>query len=203
MIVGGIFIIVSGMDIWGATDEIVTPETLASPTSVPIQILPAATDAPPATQPEQPTTTPAVPAALPTILHPDGYQLVLSYTERGFYLRNPGDVVIDAERIAFQALNSAGEPIDVRFDGKTWAQLLPKIEGGRCDMLEIARTAAYLLRPPECLVFNAQKTTQSHSSEVFWLPTDQIAAFRVLWDQEEVGRCDLASRGCVVYVPLE
>jgi serine/threonine-protein kinase len=203
VIVGGIYIVASGVDIWGTVGEMVPLETVASPTSVPIQILPAPTDGPPTTQPEQLTATPAGPAVLPTILYPDGYQLVLSYTERGFYLRNPGDVVIDAERIAFQSLNSAGEPIDVRFDGKTWAQLLPKIEGGRCDMLEIARTAAYLLRPPECLVFNAQKTTQSHSSEVFWLPTDQIAAFRVLWDQEEIGRCDLASRGCVVYVPLE
>ncbi len=131
-----------------------------------------------------------------------GYRLSLSYTDRGFYLFNPGDRDLEISPIVFEALDAAaGTPTQYRFEGKIWAQFFLILEKGKCDLIEITGTSAYQSRPTECGSFNAQRTPRSDSNDIFWLPRDGITVFRVLWNGQEVGRCEIAAGRCEISLP--
>lgn len=186
------------------TEDSLPAETLA-PTEVVIEqptqpdILP---ETPSATPPPEPATRPAEVANLtPTILYQDGYRLVLFYNDRGFYLWNPGDRRLAIGAVSFEALSDAtGQPADYRFDGTLWAAYYAQLFEGRCDALEIIDLPAPS-RPSVCAGFNASRTPVASSPWIFWIPREGISRFRVLWETQEIARCETTAGQCEVYIP--
>ena len=74
------------------------------------------------------------------------------------------------------------------------------IWGWRDDSLEIIGGPA-ASRPAECLGYNASRTPMASSPWLFWLQRDGISRFRVLWDNQEVARCEIAAGQCEAYIP--
>lgn len=174
-----------------------TAQTPAAPTQNPAsaETTPTGIETPIAT-PLQSSTPP------PTILYPDGYPIVLWYTSDGFYLYNPGSKPIETGLFSFDALDSAnGLPIGYRFEGKIWAQFYPYIEGGKCANIEIFTPGASASRPAICWNFNAMRTPEETSPEIFWLPREGVTHFRVLWDGQEIARCEVSGGICEIYLP--
>ncbi|MBN1311176.1 MAG: protein kinase [Anaerolineae bacterium] len=172
----------------------------ATPTEhLPQQTTPSENPAEPtAEQPTQPAEVIDLP---PTVLYPDGYRLVLLYNEGGFYLWNPGDRRLSISGVSFEALYDAdGQPAEYRFEGSLWAAYYATLFEGRCDALEIIGGPA-TSRPAECIGYNASRTPVASSPWLFWLQRDGISRFRVLWENQEVARCEIAAGRCEVYIP--
>jgi len=194
-----------------------SPAAPAAPSPVDDQtpdiIIPAAT--PPVSEPAviapvPPTTDPgglAAPGATlspaqPTTITMGGYPILLLYTDRGFYLFNTGAQNIETINFAFEALDSAtGQPAGWSFNGKSWADYYPIVEQRNCVIVEIVGASAFRARPPECASFNAQRTPNADSSEIFWIARPGVADFRALWAGQEIARCAIVSGRCEVYLP--
>lgn len=151
--------------------------------------------------PEQDPQPAEITNPTPTILYQDGYRLVLFYNERGFYLWNPGDRRLSVRAVSFEALNDAtGQPGGYRFDGTLWAAYYAQLFEGRCDALEIVGLPAPS-RPSVCAGFNASRTPAASSPWIFWIARDGISRFRVLWENREIARCEIAAGQCEAYIP--
>lgn len=177
-----------------------TPTLQATEGSVvlPVQETPSLTMPPTLT--ETPTESPAQPAA-PTVLYPDGYRLVLIYTDIAFYLWNPGDRTLDVRSVDFEAVSDlSGEPTAYRFRGRQWAEIYGEIRPRHCDAIEIME-GGHFNRPADCQGYNATRTPPRASEQIFWLPREGASQFRILWDGQEIARCGVAAGRCEVYIP--
>jgi hypothetical protein len=191
-------------------------ERAALPTSTPLP----ATDIPPAPEagtehtPEEAVSeaTPPSTAIEPppevaqtnptaTILNPTGYRVVFFYSERSFYMWNPGDRRLSISSIAFEALDDAtGQAAPYRYEGDLWAAYYDQLMEGNCNALEIAELAAPV-RPPQCPAYNAVRSPAASSPWIFWQAREEISQFRVLWEGVEIGRCEISLETCEVYLP--
>jgi len=130
-----------------------------------------------------------------------GYRVVLTYSDTGFYIWNPGNQVLKAASFTFEALkDKSGDATKYRFEGAKWSAYYPNILKGRCDAIEL-QDRAYTNRPSECLGYNATRLVAEKDDEAFWLSHKDVSTFRVLWDGDEVGRCEIAAGMCEVYLP--
>lgn len=125
--------------------------------------------------------------------------LLLFYGESGFYAWNPGPNQIEAGALAFEALDASGQPTGHRFDGQSWGRFYPLIEAGNCNRIEIVNATPQ--QPDQCRDYNAYVTPQATDEMVFWLSREGISHFRVLWENQEVGRCDATAGRCEVPLP--
>lgn len=132
----------------------------------------------------------------------DGRPINLLWDEYSFYVHNATGVVIQANRIAFEGLDTSGNATGYAFNGGRWAQFYGLIETNRCDAIEVGRAPAYL-RPPECSDYNAYFNPTPDDESVFWTGNGGTASFRVLWDGAEVGQCAIADGTCQVRVRME
>jgi serine/threonine protein kinase len=171
----------------------VTPSAVATATST----RPAPTAAPTAgpTGPPSPTAQPTA-----TVLYPDGRPLTLFYDTHGFYAWNPGEAKIGIHPIAFESLDETGAPAGSRFDGWRWSQYYPYLERGNCVRIEMLVAPSYS-RPSQCRYYNAQVSSDDESPLVFWVERPAVTQFRVLWDNQEIGRCRMDAGTCDVYLP--
>jgi hypothetical protein len=150
---------------------------------------------------------PVAPAALPTasaappLVIAAGRPLQLYYDPASFYVLNPGASPLGIKPIAFEALDAAGQPAAYRFEGSQWSQFYFFLESGACDRIEILRSPAYL-RPGQCRRYNATVTPQDDDPMIFWIARPGVSQFRVLWAEQEVGRCPVDGGFCEVYLPL-
>ena len=189
-----------------------TIETTAAPISGPAALsetptAPVVEEAPSATPRQdqlQPTDT--LPLAVsPTNPQPAGYQMSMIYTEKGFYLINPGDRAIEVGNLSFEGLDQGGASAGFSFVAKRWLEVsgyFPKLEPGKCDAIEIHRTSAFGERPSACSDFNALVTPEQESPELFWLARPSVVQFRVMWQSDEMARCLAGAGTCVVYLPV-
>jgi serine/threonine protein kinase len=145
--------------------------------------------------------TPAPVEGVPTSSTTVPYEVVLYYSDFGFYLWNQGTREIEVEPLAFEALDSTGQPAPYRFEGSEWASLYPTLLIGRCDIIEISNPSRPP-RPQNCRGYNATSTRMDTNSDVFWIAREGITQFRVLWDGQEVARCDVTAEICTVSLPL-
>jgi hypothetical protein len=150
------------------------------------------------------TVTPS-PTLTPTATLPQGKLTRLFYDDNSFYIWNTSDESIPISRVAFEALDSSGVTTGERFEGDRWANVgYHLLEGGKCNAIEITQ-AAQVLRPTQCnpyfANYNAVVTPQRGSPAVFWLMRSGITHFRVLWDEQEVARCEAGGGQCEVYFP--
>ena len=164
-----------------------------APTSVP-----TATPTPSPTVTPSPTNTPVVP---PTVLYPDGRLLRLIYNESGFYVLNLSGSSVLVRNLAFEALDERGAPTSYRFSGIRWAEFYGFIQPEHCNMVELVG-ASQRDRPPSCEEINTTiESIEATNNVVFWLSQGEQSEFRVLWREGEIGRCNIASERCDIYLP--
>lgn len=170
-------------------------ETAAPPTSAPTNTL------------EAPTLMPASPTTIavqsePTILYPSGRRMVLFYNPHSFYIYNASGQSTVVSPFGFERVLSNGSYAN-RFDGTILSALYGRIDSNWCASVELLeRTTSQFVRPDECgRRYNIQSTPRDTYSYIFWTPSADSEQFRVLWDNEEVGRCEIAASQCEVFLP--
>lgn len=167
-----------------------------------------ATNTPRPTDTRTPTLTPtptttftASPTSLtPTVRYPDGNLIQMTWNSRSFYVFNPNDFSIVVEPLAFQALLPDGTPLSYRLEGDRWMIGFPVIESRKCVAVEFLLETE-VLKPQWCSGYNAILTLVSDDEENFWLRRGGATMFRVLWADEEIGRCRISSNSCEVRLP--
>jgi eukaryotic-like serine/threonine-protein kinase len=145
-----------------------------------------------------PTLSSPMPTA--TVLYPDGRPIQLLYDDYSFYVLNLDDQQIEIESIAFEGLNAIGESAGYNFSGSNWAIFHDTLDSGRCNRIE-TRQAPFYLRPGQCPFYNATVTPVLTDELVFWSGQNNIASFRILWEDQEIGRCQVGARICDVFLP--
>lgn len=184
-------------------DVAVTAVTVVAVTVIPMTVIPM-TVMPMTVMPAEPSAalpTSAPTAAAPTVLYPDGRELQLLYNAGSFYVLNMHSEPVEIGRAAFELLDASGFPTDYRFDGRRWAEFYAFLDAGSCNVLELFDDAAAWLRPVSCAAFNARITPLSQDEIVFWTSHAAETTFRVLWNEAEVGRCEIAARQCTIFLP--
>lgn len=76
------------------------------------------------------------------------------------------------------------------------------IQPNRCMSLEIFKSEEPYLRPAECenrTLSNLEPTIDS--GKIFWTPNDTSRQFRILWQNEEIARCEIEAGVCDFYIP--
>jgi serine/threonine protein kinase len=122
------------------------------------------------------------------------------YNENSFYLLNLSQRESAIDAIAFERLDDAGQPLS-RFEGARWAEFFPAIQPGGCMRIEVLDAGPYL-EPAECVRgYQSTRTPVPGDPMIFWTPQAGSGQFRVLWKDQEVGRCDSHAGLCRVFVP--
>lgn len=186
-----------------------TASHTASPTRLPTQTqtqpapthTPSAGSIPSATHPpdEAPPTAAAQPNQPPPP-RPAGDLFVLYYNETSFYMQNLSGKDRSVFPLAFERLDRNDRP-ENRMEGWYWGNIYSKFRADYCMVLEILTTEDHL-SPPECNNhFLVIRTPTSDSELIFWTKEKNYREFRVLWNDEEVGRCKIAEETCEIYLP--
>jgi hypothetical protein len=201
VIAAGAFFLLNGQPGFLATATATPTEVAIVPTDTqtPTEIPPTPTPEPSATPTEE--ATPEVQAPVePTVLYPEGKALQLLYNASSFYAYNPDGQRLPVEDLSFVALDATGERTNYRFSGLDWTAFYRFIDRGACSRLEIVMAQPFL-RPSECRNYNASVNPRTTDSEVFWITRDNVTQFAVLWNREEIARCETAAESCTVYLP--
>ncbi len=177
------------------TDE---PTAEPTPTTAPTNTTPPTTE--PTTEPTaEPTAGLAAADLTPTVLYPDGRRLVFYYNSTSFYINNLAAASIPFAPLKFEALDASGQPTGATFNGIRWTSFQDNLFRSGCGALEPVQFGNFL-DPEACLQYNARVTNLT-VSEQFWRSINNQTQFRVLWNNEEVGRCALDAGLCEVRIP--
>jgi hypothetical protein len=131
---------------------------------------------------------------------PPGRPFALFYDANSFYLLNLSESEGPIAPIAFERLDAQDQPAN-RFDGSRWAEFHETTRPGWCMRIEILESPPYL-QPLECVRgYLSTRTPVRGDPVIFWTPAEGSEQFRVLWNEAEVGRCDIAAGLCRVYLP--
>jgi len=171
----------------------------ASPTAMQVletQITPATSGAPPNTEAPPAAETPL------TGTEPAGagasesqVRLALFYNDSSLYILNLSGRDLPITPLAFERLDLEGRVI-TRLRGQYWAQIYPRFRDQYCIVTEIYDLDDYL-RPPACQ--NRQvivRTPTLDQDFLFWRSGEDSREFRVLWNGEEIGRCQIEAGTC-------
>jgi hypothetical protein len=151
-----------------------------------------------AAQPVQmPTATPVPP---PTVLYPDGQHFQIIYNEDSLYVLNLSGDRVALQPFGFDRLDGSGNPAN-HFDGGRWAQFYPYVFPQACARVIIGSPSVGYLEPPQCRQYNSEVWVERGRSLDFWTPQEGSTQFRVLWNGQEVGRCEIAVGSCEVFLP--
>jgi serine/threonine protein kinase len=138
--------------------------------------------------PHTPTTTPQF---------PNLKRMWLYYDSFGFYIYNASPDNRSISPITFERLDGSN-----RFIGSLWAQFYATIHPGRCMRIEIQRNPGSYLNPPLCKdYYLSTRSITRDSALIFWTEQPNSTQFRVLWQNQEVGLCDIEAGFCEVFVP--
>jgi serine/threonine protein kinase len=200
-----------------------TPASLPTqpPTDTPLPTLsftPASTDTPsleplytltmpptPVTRTVSPTATIQLTATAPvtatsTAAFPNGHLFLLLYNNNSFFILNKSDVTRSVSGFTFERLDAQGNVLNV-FPGWRWEVYYPNLGPKRCMAIYIVESPPYL-DPTECNNTYASVLNYERDAEViFWTTRENSAQFRVLWQNVEAGRCEIASGACEARVP--
>jgi hypothetical protein len=191
-----------------ATDTAVSATATPEPTVTLVE--PTPTALPTNTPTAQPTDTPVLestsppptetPVALPTPT-PDGLRAVMFYNSVSFYLYNPStNMNVRVIPLVFESLDENDQFSGYRFEGFRWSEFNNFINPRNCVRLELPVISGWL-RPTQCSEYNATFVLEQDSEWIFWTARDNVTAFRVLWEEEEVGRCNVEVNQCEVFLP--
>jgi serine/threonine protein kinase len=143
------------------------------------------------------TQPPAAGAVAGTVIK---NKFVMYYDDRSFYFQNLSGEDRNIFPIAFERLDKNGNPAN-RFDGRLWGDFYPTLRAGYCLVIEIINDKGHL-DPPECANrYLVVRTPVPNADTIFWTKVDGSKEFRVLWNDQEIGRCEIAKGFCEVYLP--
>jgi len=187
-----------------------SPEPTVIQTMPPSTVTITSTVAPSSTATETPlpTSTPtdtitptSTVSPVPTIKYPDGYLMTAFYNGNSFYILNRGKASRSESGFIFERINNDGTFQD-QFVGWKWEKYFMVIQSNRCMSLEIFQSEQPYLRPTECEDKTLSKLEPtSDSKELFWVPSNTSHQFRILWQNEEIARCEIEAGTCDFYVP--
>ena len=127
--------------------------------------------------------------------------MTVFYNENSFYLLNRGKASRSESGFIFERINDDGTFQD-RFFGWEWEKYFMVIQQNRCMSLEIYQSDQPYLRPVECENRTLSKLEPIiDSGKIFWTLTDTSRQFRILWQVEEIARCEIEAGTCDFYVP--
>lgn len=160
-----------------------------------------ATASPESTQTSAPTASPTI-TVIPTatVRFPDGNRFLFLYNNNSFFMVNKSKVTRSISAFTFERLDDQGNTAAV-FYGWYWERYYPNLSPKRCMGIFIVNSPPYL-EPVECgkmyiSVLNYERDEES----LFWTTQDNSHQFRVLWKDEEAGRCEIDAGACEVRVP--
>jgi hypothetical protein len=123
------------------------------------------------------------------------------YNSVSFYLYNPStNMNIRVIPLVFESLDENDQFSGYRFEGFRWSEFNNDVNPRNCVRLELPVITGWL-RPIECREYNATFVLDQENEWIFWAARDNVTAFRVLWEEEEVGRCDVDVNQCEVFLP--
>ncbi len=155
---------------------------------------PTLTAAPPTVTEPRPVTI------LPNVLYTNGRRFVIYYDNNSLYVYNASGSRSAISPFEFERLDTVGTSLN-RFDGWRWSRYYPRIEEESCARVEIRGSPSYL-RPAQCRNrYNSTVTAERDDDFVFWTAREGSNQFRVLWNDQEVARCEIAAGACEVFLP--
>lgn len=137
----------------------------------------------------------------PTVKYPNGYLLTAYWSDNSFYLFDQGKASRSGAGFSFERINADGS-FQNHFGGWEWEKWFAAIQPNHCFSLELYPTNTGYLDPVNCtkrVLSNLRLAPQS--DKIFWTATDTSHAFRILWLDEEVARCEISAGACDFYVP--
>jgi len=147
--------------------------------------------------------SPTLPVAVATVKYPFGNHFTLFYNESSLHLLNRSRAIRGVNGFDFERINLQGQ-IEEAFDGYFWEKNCVNILTKYCVAIKIYDSAIPYLDPPDCrggYISIVQPRQDEDRTVLFWTPTENSAQFRVLWNKEEVARCEIDSGICEVYIP--
>ncbi len=195
-----------------APTNTLTPEPSVTPTftQLPTETI-APTEIPSETSTQVPvavdTSTPAqIVASVPTIKYPNGFRFSFFWNDTSFYMLNNVGEPRSFAAFAFERLDANGQPTD-RFTGHRW-------ENGNFNYIPQKLCVAIkiygdedppYIKPIEChngYAAIVQPRKEQDRALFFWnQKNDGSTQFRILFNKEEVGRCEIDALTCEVYIP--
>ena len=125
---------------------------------------------------------------------------MLYYDSNSFYILQVTGDKMSISSVAFERLDTMGVPTN-SFSGQRWAEFYPTIKVGVCMRIEILGSTPYL-DPAQCNnQYVVTRTPNRDDPGIFWTPLEGSSQFRVLWNKEEVARCEIAAQVCEVFFP--
>lgn len=146
------------------------------------------------------TLTTVVPNAAATVPYPDGALLVLTWSDKAFFVANKSISTIASGNLAFERLLTDGK-VGERYEGARWSQFYMFSDPNRC--LALYNQRQYQDYPRTLCPYGLNSQVSSQSNEVFWTATDNSVEFRVLWKKQEIARCPLVGLRCEIRVPTK
>jgi hypothetical protein len=179
---------------------------LPTRTRVGLAPFPAFTATSTPTPPPSPTET-LLPTQVPTLtptplpVGTAGDRFAMYYDDTSFYIQNLSGHERSVYPLAFERLGKKGEP-ENRFEGWRWGDIYSNFRDGYCMVLEILENRKQHLDPPECANhYLVIRTPTGDEKDIFWTKDKDSREFRVLWNDQEVGRCKISEKTCEVYLP--
>ena len=155
----------------------------------------------PTNAPVTDTATSVNASPIATVKYPNGYLITAYYNESSFYLLDNGKGSRSVSGFTFERVNN-DTTFQNHFDGWEWQKHFDVIQPRHCLSLVIEGLPTPYLDLADC-----QKKILSNlglagtSDKLFWTSKNNSHEFRVLWLDEEVGRCEITAGTCDFYVP--
>lgn len=171
----------------------------ASPSAPPSQtVTPTASSLPASASP-----TPGAdsPTATTTPQFVNYKRLWLYYDAYGLYLYNASDANRSISALSLERLLEDGTGANL-FSGNEWSIFYKTLHPGRCMRIEIQGNPSNYLNPPICKnYYLATRKLPAESPLIFWTAQAGSSEFRVLWQGQEMGSCQLSAGFCEVFIP--
>jgi hypothetical protein len=116
------------------------------------------------------------------------------------YMANRSSENVPIANVNFERILTNGLPAE-RFEGKRWAAYYNYYEPKKCVIVKVMGTQATYSRQECPAGYNAE--ISAITKERFWTSQGDSREFRVLWDDQEVARCQIAAKRCEVWLPRD
>ena len=147
------------------------------------------------------TLADGVPTATTTPEFVNYKRMWLYYDDYGFYIYNAAGTNRSVSPFTFERLDADGEVLNT-FLGWYWGEFYPTLSTGRCMRIEINDNPNAYLNPPTCQnIYLSTRSFYLDNEYIFWNRAKGSTQFRVLWEGEEVGLCEIDAGFCEVFVP--
>lgn len=131
----------------------------------------------------------------------DYKRIWLYYDDYGFYIYNAAETNRSISAFSFERLDENGEALNT-FLGVSWQEFYDVLNVRRCMSIEITGNPNDYLNPSRCHgIYLSTRYYEPSEDVIFWTRASGSTQFRVLWEGEEMGVCEIEKGFCEVFVP--